>query len=201
MRGMRAGARESDEAKEASLYPLFLKLDGLRVLVVGAGAVAERKVMSLVAAGARVRVVAPQATEKIRRLAQEGTVDWEGRPFEDADIEGTWLVVASTSDAELQRRVAVAAAPRRVFVVAVDDPAHASAYSGAVVRRPPFTVAISSSGATPALTRLVREVVEQVLPGSEWVQHAKRLRAKWLAEGKPTGERFAELVKTIKERS
>jgi siroheme synthase-like protein len=198
MRGMRAGARESDEV---SLYPLFLKLDGLRVLVVGAGAVAERKVMSLLAAGARLRVVAPRATEKIRRLAQEGTVEWEARPFEDADIEGNWLVIASTSDAELQRRVAAAAAPRRIFVVAVDDPAHASAYSGAVVRRTPFTIAVSSSGATPALTRLVREIIEQVLPSTEWVEHAKRLRAKWLAEGTPTGDRFAELVKTIKERS
>jgi uroporphyrin-III C-methyltransferase/precorrin-2 dehydrogenase/sirohydrochlorin ferrochelatase len=185
---------------QASLYPLFLKLEGRRVLVVGAGSVAERKVTSLVAARADVRVVAPQATDEIRRLAAEKTLEWEARAFEDADVDGSWLVIASTADAELQRRVVDSAAARRIFVVAVDDPAHASAYSGAVVRRPPFTIAISSSGATPALTRLVREVVEHVLPSEEWIEHAKRLRAKWFAEGTPAGDRFAELVKEIKGR-
>ena len=170
------------------------------MLVVGAGSVAERKVTSLVAARADVRVVAPQATDEIRRLAAEKTLEWEARAFEDADVDGSWLVIASTADAELQRRVVDSAAARRIFVVAVDDPAHASAYSGAVVRRPPFTIAISSSGATPALTRLVREVVEHVLPSEEWIEHAKRLRAKWFAEGTPAGDRFAELVKEIKGR-
>jgi uroporphyrin-III C-methyltransferase/precorrin-2 dehydrogenase/sirohydrochlorin ferrochelatase len=188
--------RTSDES---SLYPLFLKLDGRRVLVVGAGAVAERKIMALVPAGARVRVVAPDATEKIQRLARQGTIEWDARAFEEADIDGSWLVIASTANAELQQRVAAASAAHRVFVVAVDDPAHASAYSGAVVRRPPFAIAISSSGATPALTRLVREIIEQVLPSDAWIEHAKRLRAKWLAEGTPTADRFAELVKTIRE--
>jgi uroporphyrin-III C-methyltransferase/precorrin-2 dehydrogenase/sirohydrochlorin ferrochelatase len=188
--------RASDEA---NLYPLFLKLDGRTVLVVGAGAVAERKIVSLRSAGAHVRVVAPEATDQIRRMAQEGAIEWDARPFEDVDIEGSWLVIASTANAELQQRVAAAAAGHRTFVVAVDDPSHASAYSGAVVRRPPFTIAISSSGATPALTRLVREIVESVLPPQAWVDSAKRLRAKWLAEGTPVGERFAELVKAIKK--
>jgi siroheme synthase-like protein len=184
---------------EASLYPLFLKLGGLPVLVVGAGTVAERKVVALLSAGARIRVVAPRATAKIQQLAQATTIEWTARGFEDADVEHVWLVVASTSDADVQRRVAAAASAHRTFVVAVDDPAHASAYSGAVVRRPPFTIAISSSGATPAMTRLVREVIERVLPSDAWVEHAKRLRAKWLAEGTPTGNRFAELVRAIKE--
>ena len=94
--------------------------------------------------------------------------------------------------------MASAAGARRIFCVAVDDPENASAYSGAVVERPPFVVAISSSGATPALTRLVREVVEYVLPGDAWVEHARALRAKWLAEGTPMGDRFAELVRDVK---
>jgi siroheme synthase-like protein len=183
---------------EASLYPLFLKLGGRPVLVVGAGSVAERKVMTLLSAGARIRVVAPRATAKIQQLAQAKTIEWTARGFKDADVEQVWLVVASTSDADVQRRVAATASAHHTFVVAVDDPTHASAYSGAVVRRPPFTIAISSSGATPAMTRLVREVVEQVLPSDAWVEHAKRLRAKWLAEGTPTGDRFAELVRAIK---
>jgi siroheme synthase-like protein len=187
-------------AAEASLYPLFLKLEQRVVLVVGAGAVAERKIMSLLAAGARVQVVAPDATDAVRRLAEEGTIGWRAGAFEDRDADGAWLVIAATSDPGVQRLAAAAAEARHAFVVAVDDPANASAYSGAIVKRPPFTIAISSSGATPALTRLVRELIEQMLPGDEWVDLAKRLRAEWLAEGTPIRDRFAELVKAFKGR-
>jgi siroheme synthase-like protein len=186
-----------DDAGEAQLLPLFLKLAERDVLVVGAGAVAERKIESLLDAGARVRVVAPEAGDGVKQMAAAGRVAWAGRAFEERDADGAWLVFAATADAGVQARVAEAAAAQRVFCVAVDDPANASAYSGAVVRRPPFTVAISSSGATPALTRLVREVIEHVLPGDAWVERAKALRAKWLAEGTPMGERFSELVREM----
>ncbi|HEX3343216.1 MAG TPA: bifunctional precorrin-2 dehydrogenase/sirohydrochlorin ferrochelatase [Polyangiaceae bacterium] len=183
---------------EAGLFPLFLKLAGKCVLVVGAGPVAERKIESLLETAAEVRVVAPEATEGVERLATEGRVAWRARPFEDADVDGAWLVFAATSAPEVQAQVARATSARRVFCVAVDDPENASAYSGSLVRRPPFTIAISSGGATPALTRLVREVLEQVLPGEGWVEHATRLRAKWLAEGTPMADRFAELVRAFK---
>lgn len=186
------------QATEASLLPLFLKLAGKTVLVVGAGAVAERKIESLLEAGARVRVVAPAASEEVQRMAREGRIEWSPRPFEEGDAEDAWLAFAATADTEVQERVERATRARRVFCVAVDDPSHASAYSGAVVRRPPFTIAVSSSGATPALTRLVREVIEHVLPGEDWVEHARRLRAKWMAEGTPMGDRFAELVRDVK---
>jgi siroheme synthase-like protein len=182
---------------EETLYPIFLKLRDRAVLVVGAGAVAERKVEALIEARARVRVVAPQATARLRQLAREGTIECVERPFEDADAEGAWLLIAATADAAVQERVAAAGQTHRTFVLAVDDPLHASAYSGAVVRRPPFTIAISSSGATPALTRLVREVIELVLPGDEWVEHARKLRARWLAEKTPMGERFGDLVREL----
>ncbi len=186
---------------DASLLPLFLKLQGRLVLVVGAGAVAERKVASLLGAGARVRLVAPEANPELRRMAGEGLLAWSQRPFEATDVEGAWLIVAATGEPAVQRSVAEAAEAARIFLVAVDDPPNASAYGGAVVSRPPFLVAISSSGATPALTRLVREIIEQVLPGDAWIDHAKALRAKWIADGTPIGERFASLVRELSERA
>jgi siroheme synthase-like protein len=189
--------RASDEA---SLHPLFLKLQGRTVLVVGAGEVAERKIRTLLDAGAAVRVVAPTASDEVRQLAARGTVDWRARGFDDADLDGAWLVFAATSDAQVQKRVASASEARRVFCVAVDDPTNASAYSGAVVRRPPIVVAISSSGEAPALTRLMREIVEQILPGDDVVEVAKRLRARWLAEAKPMGERFDELLEELRQK-
>lgn len=188
-------------AADAHLYPLFLKLRERAVLVVGAGSVAERKLAALLECGATLRVVAPEATERIREWARTGVLAWYERRFEEADVEGVWLVVAATGDPAVEATVARAAGARRTFVVAVDDPIHASAYSGSVVRRPPFTLAISSSGATPALTRLVREVVEQVLPSEQWVDHAKALRARWLAAQTPPDERFGELVRELKVRA
>jgi uroporphyrin-III C-methyltransferase / precorrin-2 dehydrogenase / sirohydrochlorin ferrochelatase len=181
--------------REASVYPLFVKLEGRRVLVVGGGAVAQRKVEALLASKARVCVVSPEATEGLRRLADEARVDWTARAFVESDVEAAWIVVAATSDLDVQNRVAAAAEARRVFVVAVDHPEHASAYAGAVVERPPFVVAISSGGATPALTRLVRELIEDILPPADWVEQAKQLRATWKAEGTPFGDRFGDLVK------
>lgn len=188
-------------AGDASLFPLFLKLAGRAVLVVGAGVMAERKVASLRAAGAAVRLVAPDATAELRRLAAEGVLAWEARGFDESDLEGVWLVVAATGDPDTQKRVAAATEARRVFLLAVDDPPNASAYSGALVRRPPFLVAISSSGATPALTRLLREIIEQVLPGDSWIEHARALREKWIADGTPMSERFGDLVRSLKERA
>jgi uroporphyrin-III C-methyltransferase/precorrin-2 dehydrogenase/sirohydrochlorin ferrochelatase len=188
-------------ARDGGVYPVFLKLGGRDVLVVGAGAVAERKIASLVEAKARVRVVAPEATETVRGLAASGTVAWSRRGFEERDADGAWLIVAATEDASVQARVAGAAAARRTFVIAVDDLANASAYSGAIVARPPFTIAISSSGETPALTRLLREILEHVLPPDEWVEHAKAIRARWAASGTPFGERFGLLVKELAARS
>lgn len=181
----------------ADLLPLFLRLGDKLALVVGGGAVAERKIASLLDVGARVRVVAPDASDEVKRLAREGRVEWRERAFEDADVEGAWLVYAATSSPEVQRSVATAAEARRVFCVAVDDPPNASAYSAAVVRRPPMVVAISSSGAAPALTRLLREVVEHVLPAEEWIRRAEELRAQWLRDGTPMGDRFAQLVREI----
>lgn len=187
--------------EEASVYPVFLKLKGRDVLVVGAGPVAERKIASLLEVGARVRVVAPEATPEVQRLAGEGRLTWAARRFVEADVEGARLVFASTSDADAQKQVLAASEARAVFVVAVDDPPNASAYSGAVVRRPPFVIAISSSGVAPALTRLVREVLEAALPGDDVVEAATRLREKWKKEGVPMAERFGELLREVSRRA
>ena len=184
-----------------ALYPLFLKLGGKDVLVLGAGVVAEKKIADLVAAGARVRVVSPEATPAVQDLAARGVVAWEARRFEVADVAGAWLVVAATTDPGAQEAAAQAAEERRVFIIAVDDLPNTSAYSGAVIRREPFLVAISSSGEAPALSRLLRQVLEQALPDTEWVEAARALRERWKADATPMGSRFGELVRAFKEKA
>jgi len=180
------------------LYPLFLRVAGRDVVVAGAGSVAERKITELVDAGARVRVVAPEATPAIAALARSGSIAWDERSFCDADVDGAWLVVSATGDPDAQRRIFAAAEARRTFVVAVDDPAHGSAASGGVIRRPPFVIAISSTGEVPALTRLVREVLESALPEDRWVRAARDLRRRWKRDATPMGARFAELVRELR---
>jgi uroporphyrin-III C-methyltransferase/precorrin-2 dehydrogenase/sirohydrochlorin ferrochelatase len=188
------------DSREPALHPIFLKLQRRRVLVVGAGAVAERKIAALLEAEADVIVVAPKATEAVQAWAAQGALRWHARGFAEPDAEGAWIVVAATSDPEVQRRAARAAEERRIFVLAVDDIANATAYSGAIVRRAPFTIAISSSGEAPALTRLIRELIEQVLPGPDWVERAKELRAEWIEAKTPATDRFGALVRDFAAR-
>jgi siroheme synthase-like protein len=183
------------------LHPLFVDLAGRDVLVVGGGPVAERKVAELLDAGASVRVVAKSVTPALEELASSGDIVTELRAFEASDVHGAWLVLASTSDPVAQRFVAHTADAARIFCVAVDDPKNASAYGGSVLRRGPVTVAISTSGEAPALARLVREVLEQALPESDWIDAARSLRDRWKKEGTPMASRFTELVRAFKERA
>jgi siroheme synthase-like protein len=185
----------------STLFPLFLRLAEKDVLVVGAGSVAERKIHDLVDAGAFVRVVALRATSAVEALATKGAITLELRHFDERDVHGSWLVVAATADASVQARVCAAANQDRILSIAVDDPPNGTAYSASVIRRPPFTIAISSTGEAPALSRLLREILEQTLPETEWVDVARALRARWRSEGTPMTSRFAELVRAFKERA
>jgi len=179
------------------VYPLFLRLSGRSVLVVGAGSVGTRKIRELCEVGANVRVVALQASPEVEALATAGTIKLERREFLPADLDDVWLVVAATNDPPSNRVISEAADARRVFCNAVDDPPNASAFFGSVIRRPPFLVAISSSGETPALSRLLREMLDAAIPEEHWIEKARALRRKWKDEGTPMGERFGQLVQVI----
>src|ERR1700758_1078934 len=88
-----------------SLFPIFVKLEGRRCLVVGAGVVAEQKIEGLLSAEANVRVIAPEATDSIRRARKEGRLEWESRSFVNADLCGIFLVVAATNSREVNQTV------------------------------------------------------------------------------------------------
>jgi precorrin-2 dehydrogenase/sirohydrochlorin ferrochelatase len=182
------------------LLPVFLKVEAREVLVVGAGRVAERKIAELVEAKARVHVVAPNASDTVKALAAARALRWDARPFEASDVAGAWLIVAATDDPEVQRLVADAADAEHTFIIAVDDKANATAYGCATIRRGPVSIAISTSGESPALSRLIREVLEHALPEAEWIDAARALRDRWRADGTPFESRFAELLGALKER-
>ena len=179
------------------LYPAFLKLDGRRVVVVGAGPVAASKLRGLLDAGADVTVVAPAWVAEAEAEAENVTpVEREFRP---SDLDGAWLVVAAATPA-VNREVALAAEARRVFVNAVDDPPNASLYLGGVVRRAGVTFAISTDGRAPALAGLLREGIDAVLPVEEldrWLPEAVRMRERWRAGQVPMEARRPELLEAL----
>jgi uroporphyrin-III C-methyltransferase/precorrin-2 dehydrogenase/sirohydrochlorin ferrochelatase len=176
------------------LFPLFLQLEGRRVLVVGGGTVGERKVEELLEAGAQVHLVSPTATPRLRELAA-GRIEWSERQFDTNDASNVWFVVAATNDKTVNERIASAAETVRVFVNAVDDIPNASAFLGSVLRRAPFIISLSSSGELPGLTRLLREILERALPEESFVTRARELRRKWKHEGTPHASRFSELLR------
>jgi uroporphyrin-III C-methyltransferase / precorrin-2 dehydrogenase / sirohydrochlorin ferrochelatase len=176
-----------------TLYPVFLKLDGLPVVIVGGGAVAASKLDGLLAVGARVTVIAPAVLDTIR--ARVPVIE---QAFEPAHLAGArWVVAAATP--EVNREVAAAAAARGLFVNAVDDPAVATAYLGGVVRRGPVEVAISTGGLAPALAGLLREALEAVLPTEleSWLEIATAERAAWKRAGVPFAERRPLLLRAL----
>jgi uroporphyrin-III C-methyltransferase / precorrin-2 dehydrogenase / sirohydrochlorin ferrochelatase len=177
------------------LLPTFLQLTGRRVLVVGAGPVALSKLDALCRAGADVRVVAPAIHPSIARAG----VRVEQRPFVADDLNDVWFVVAAATPA-VNAEVAREAERRQVFVNAVDDPANASAYLGGVVRRADVTVAISTSGAAPALAGVLREAIDALLPADldRWSACARDLRVEWKRNGIPMAERRPQLIDALK---
>lgn len=142
------------------LFPIFTDLKGRRVLVVGGGAVAERKVRSLLAAGADVVAGAPSLTPGLLELAREQRIDVRPAAFQPEWLDGIWLAVAATDDRALNRRIAELAEQKRLFINVVDDPELSSFQVPSIVDRSPLTIAISSSGAAPVLARRLRERIE-----------------------------------------
>ena len=180
----------------SELFPVFLKLRGRRVLLVGGGVVATGKLRPLIDAGAIVTVVAPRISDAIRASG----VSVHERPFEPSDLDDAWFVVAAATR-EVNGQVARAAEERRLFVNAVDDVENASVYLGAIVRRAGVTLAISTDGHAPALAGLIREALEVVLPNEldAWMDCAREARTRWLAEGVPMEQRRALLLNALVE--
>jgi uroporphyrin-III C-methyltransferase/precorrin-2 dehydrogenase/sirohydrochlorin ferrochelatase len=148
------------------LYPLFADLSHRAVLVVGGGAVAERKAAALIEAGAQVTVNAPTLTPQLQRWAADGTIAHCADAFNSAWLDRVWLVVAATSDRRLNRLVAELGTMRRIFVNVVDDGELCSFHVPAVIDRSPLMIAISSGGDAPMLARLLREKLETLLDHS-----------------------------------
>jgi len=160
--------------KSAKLFPMFLKIAGRPCLVVGAGAVAESKIASLVEAGGKVRVIAPEATKRVRWWAEAKKIEWQRRGFQPEDLAGMLLVVAATSSSELHEEILKEARRRAVLCNIVDVPALCDFYYPAVVQRGALQIAISTSGRSPALAQRLRKELEEQF-GAEYEEWMEQL--------------------------
>jgi precorrin-2 dehydrogenase / sirohydrochlorin ferrochelatase len=157
---------------ETPFYIACLKLKGRRCLVVGGGDIGLEKVEGLLACDADVTLIAPVAHPELENLAAEGSIEWEKRTYAGAaDLEGVFMVIASTDDTEVNIKVYDDAEVRAMLVNIVDVPPLCNFILPAIVRTGPLAIAISTAGASPALAkRMKREIAE--LFGEEYARLA-----------------------------
>jgi precorrin-2 dehydrogenase/sirohydrochlorin ferrochelatase len=170
---------------------MFLKLEGRNCLVLGAGSVGEQKIRSLLDCGAHLRVVAPAASAAVREWAQYGVLTWLQREFESADLDGAYLVVAATSDVEVNHAIYSEANARGILCNVVDDPPYCDFYYPAIVRRGQFQIAISTAGLSPALAQRIRKQLEAEFPPAYagWLQELGNRREELFRAGGDPEER------------
>lgn len=184
-----------------SLFPAFIKLARRRCLLVGAGEVALQKIPSLLAADARLRVVAPRIHPGIAALADAGAIEVDQREFSAEDLDGVFLVIAATDDPAVNAAVYDAAVERNILCNSVDDPPHCDFYFGSVVSRGDLQIAISTAGESPALAQRLRKEIDAQLPDDlgPWLAEVDRLRREVLAQVEP-GEERKLLLHQLAER-
>lgn len=152
-------------------YPSGLRLAGRRVVVVGGGHVAQRRLPHLIAAGADVHVVAPDVTPAVEGLVGSGEITWHRRGFADSDLDDTWYVVAVTDDGAVNEAVSAAAEARRIFCVRADDATRGTAWTPAVGRHESVTVAVLSNRDPRRSATLRDEIVAGLRDGTLAAPH------------------------------
>jgi precorrin-2 dehydrogenase/sirohydrochlorin ferrochelatase len=181
-----------------ALYPVFLKLEGHKILIVGGGSVAEQKIEAVLRSATDVTVIAPQVTDRIRSWAGQGRLRHIAAEYRAGMAQGYFLVIAGTDSESVNRAVYDEARRCGALANAVDDPDYCDFYAPAVVSRGDFQIAISTGGASPALAQHVRQQLEHEY-GPEygsWTAWLGRTRAA-LRHALPRSEARKQLIRML----
>jgi siroheme synthase-like protein len=191
----------SDSGHNPSLFPLFLKLEGKRCLVVGAGPIGLEKVESLLPCGPSLRVIAPHAVARIQQLNATGEIEWLGRLFEPGDVDGYDLIIAATNEREVNRTVFEEASRRSILCNTADDPPLCDFFFGSLVQRGALQIAISTAGESPALAQRLRREIDAQLPAdlAPWLANLGQLRREVL-QAMPAGTERKALLHALAQR-
>ena len=156
-------------------FPIFLNLKDKLCLVIGGGKVAERKVENLLKTGAKVKIISPEVTSSLKRLVEEGKIEWERRVYKRGDLNSAWLVIAATNDPKAQKEIYKEAEEKHIFCNVVDVPELCSFIVPSTIKRGLLTIAISTSGVSPAVARRLRETLEELI-GEEYDFYLKLMK-------------------------
>lgn len=184
-----------------SLFPMFMKLEKKRCLVVGAGKVGEPKIGGLIETGADIHVVALEASEAVQRWAADGRIELELRAFSPSDLDGVFLAVIATASSALNKFAYEEAQKRGALCNVVDVPEICDFYYPAVVQRGDLQIAISTAGQSPSLAQKLRLQLErQFSPGyAEWLEELGETRKLIRASGL-SSEKKSELLHSLASR-
>ncbi|WP_406345343.1 uroporphyrinogen-III C-methyltransferase [Streptomyces sp. NBC_00648] len=167
---------------ENPAYPVGLRLTGRRVVVIGGGQVAQRRLPALIAAGADIVLVSPGATPSVEAMADTGEITWHRRPYEDGDLADAWYALVASSDTEANRLASAEAERNRVWCVRSDDASQATAWTPATGRSEGVTVAVLTGGAPdPRRTAAIRDAVVEGLRDGTLVAPHHRTRTPGVA--------------------
>lgn len=183
------------------LFPMFVKLERRRVLVVGAGKVGEGKISSLLDTGATIRVVAMQATEKVIEWARSRLIEFDERGFVTDDLKGIYLVVVATSSPILNELIFAEAQKRGILCNVVDVPEQCDFFYPAVVKRGDLQIAISTAGKSPSLAQQLRQKLEKQFGRAygDWVAQLGETRREILKSNLSRDKKRA-LLKSLASR-
>lgn len=187
-------------------FPLLIDLGKKRVLVVGAGTVAARKIEKLLGFGPRIDVIAKTALPEVRELAAGGRLKLEEREFRLTDLEGAALVIVAADDLALQKQVFEECARRAIPCNSVDSPEHCSFIFPALIQREDLVISINTGGKAPGLSAELRRLIESVLPANlervlaEVARARKDARQKSLSTYEQKKKRIERLIARLLPR-
>lgn len=158
----------------SQFYPINLRIENQNCLVVGGGTVAERKVLTLLSYGAKVRVISKRVTDTIETLAGEGQLELFRRPYQVTDADNFFLVICATDDEIINQQVADECHQRNILVNVVDDPVKCNFFVPSILQRGALCISISTGGKSPLLAKKIRESMEGQF-GAEYEEYLELL--------------------------
>ncbi len=183
---------------EHSYYPLFLDITDKLCVVVGGGKVAERKVATLLRFKANVRLISPGITGNLGKRAKSGKIDFIGREYREGDLDGAVLAFAATDSKEINLSVKREANARNVPINIVNDPPSCGFFVPSVVQKGPITIAISTSGSLPLLSKKLRQDIDDYLT-EDYIRYARKIGKfrKTLIETVEDGKKRKQIMEEI----
>ncbi len=156
-----------DKGSKYGMFPLFLSLEGKTCVVIGGGKIAQRRIETLLSFGCRLKVISPQLTPKLQKLAEANAFSWEARPYREGDFTGAFLAVAATDVREVNHQAAVFCRQEGIFISVADCVEECTFQFPAVVRKPPLVIGLNSGGTDHALVKKTAAFLRTRLEG--WV--------------------------------